>query len=345
MPSKADAEAAASSKGLPTWMLVALWFTSTAVCSTLSKSAFLRTSKQAMLDAGHERPRAKDTASLGLLVFQFGGALPLAAAAAVYGAPKGTSAFGALPKVVPAYVEASVLLLLANGLNTVGLQTAGVTVTYVLKALIPLFTLLTRFVFHGERFSLGIIGSLALTVIGVSIAVSGAAGVGGEELAPSDLLAPLGSAVAQTALNLRSKVAAQRTGADASTALLCMMITCAALTVPMFIVAGHAADLNAACAAGGGAGTLATISLAAGGAYFAEYGLNFALIARVEPVTFSIADIARRAATIAFGAVVVDQSVTTNKAVGVSLAFLGAILYSRISSAAATKAGEASKSI
>lgn len=337
------AKQAAAAGGIPTWLMVALWFTTTAVCSTLSKSAFLTSSKATMLDAGHARPDAKRAASLGLLVFQFGGAMPCAFIAAALSAKGGVSSvFGSLKRLVPAYLEASVLLLLANGLNTVGLQAAGVTVTYVLKSLIPLFTLLTRFFFHGERFEARVIAALGLTVLGVCVAVAGAKGVGGASLAVTELLAPLGSAIAQTALNMRSKAAQQRTGADASMALLAMMITCSAITVPCFVLTGHASSLATAATQSGAAASLGAISLAAAAAYYSEYGLNFALIARVSPVTFSIADIARRAATIMFGAVVVDQNVTANKAVGVGLAFCGAAWYSRLSSAASAKAASES---
>jgi len=65
-------------------------------------------------------------------------------------------------------------------------------------------------------------------------------------------------------------------------------------------------------------------------AYYVEYVLNFIFVGYVNPVTFSVSDIARRVAIISTGAVVFHKPLTAMNWIGISVALFGVLSYSYI---------------
>jgi len=104
------------------------------------------------------------------------------------------------------FFPSALFLLFANYLNSVSLQISGITLTYVVKACIPVATVVYKLL-EGHRFSIFVYISLVFTVLGVMLA------------AWSDMnfswwgfsLAFL-SMVFQTLLNVHSKKAMKKTG-------------------------------------------------------------------------------------------------------------------------------------
>jgi hypothetical protein len=110
------------------------------------------------------------------------------------------------------------LLWSANYFNSYGLQVAGITLTYVVKACIPVFTVVICS-FRGQKFPNAVYFSLIPICVGVAIA-------SGSDLDFSfiGLGAALISAISQTAMNIVIKEARLRTGYSGPQAFMGMSI-------------------------------------------------------------------------------------------------------------------------
>ena len=93
----------------------------------------------------------------------------------------------------------ALLLWIANFANSCSLQASGITLTYVVKACIPVFTVLVCAV-KGQRFSTAVLASLLPICFGVGVASSSDV-----SFCYQGLAAALCSAVAQTLLNISIK--------------------------------------------------------------------------------------------------------------------------------------------
>ena len=115
--------------------------------------------------------------------------------------------------VVPA-----ILLWIANYFNSVGLQIAGITLTYVVKACIPVFTVAVC-TMQGQSFPLLIYISLIPICFGVALA-------SGSDLdfSITGLSAALVSAIAQTFMNISIKSVRTKTGYTGPQAFMGMCI-------------------------------------------------------------------------------------------------------------------------
>lgn len=217
-----------------------------------------------------------------------------------------------------AYRVPAVCLFVANAANSVSLALAGITLTYVVKASIPVFTVAVRRVLYHEKFSWAIYLSLAPACLGIALA--SIAQDHSKGLSLGGLAAALTSTVAQTALNMTSKAAASATGAHPVEAFFAMTTFCAICSIPLQL------SLNPT-------GVLLTdlytlrLTLLAMLAYYCEYQLNFAVVARLSPVTFSVADIGRRLAIIVAGSIFFYKRLTLLNMLGAGLAFTGVSCY------------------
>jgi len=72
-------------------------------------------------------------------------------------------------------------------------------------------------------------------------------------------------------------------------------------------------------------------------AYHCEYVLNFIFTSKVEPLAFSIADIARRLSIIFVGAFLFDKTLTMVNKIGICICFMGVAWYSSISQTKTSK--------
>mmetsp|Transcript_16489 Transcript_16489/g.45035 ORF Transcript_16489/g.45035 Transcript_16489/m.45035 type:complete len:417 (-) Transcript_16489:169-1419(-) len=229
------------------------------------------------------------------------------------------------------YRVPALCLMIANAANSVALLNCGVTLTYVVKALIPVFTALHEVILHGRQFSVLEYASLVPTVVGVSLASAAE----GAELSAVGLCAALTSAVAQTALNISSKTAASTSGAKPGEAFYALTVICAGMSLSSYLPwLAASASLGWESQVGhvdipGYQGTTWSLCIivSTAVAFFVEYSLNFVFVVLVTPLSFSIGDIARRLTTIAMGALIFNKPLTALNASGALLASAGVAAY------------------
>lgn len=77
-----------------------------------------------------------------------------------------------IPIVVKHVSQPAVFLFIANYANSIALAKAGITLTYIIKACIPVFTVIICTV-QGQRFSLSLYSSLFPICLGVALACAG----------------------------------------------------------------------------------------------------------------------------------------------------------------------------
>jgi len=292
----------------------ALWIGTSAVFSTYANGLFLNTFKDPY---AHTFLRFALSSSIGV----------------AYSAAAARSLLVQLPRLAARLFVPSVLLLSANLLNSVSMQLSGVTLTYVVKSLIPFFTVILCRI-RGQRFSIAVYASLVPICAGVSIASAtdfDFTGIG--------LLCALGSSLSQTLLNVTSKERIQDLQLSGMQAFFVMATVCANLSAPLLLLSYAKADgfLQSCVALVHGSDplvatelsrTLFHVSLMAATAYHIEYTLNFLFISFCGPLAFSVTDIVRRLATIICGSLLFSKPLSLMNAFGVLIALLGVVSYS-----------------
>lgn len=220
-----------------------------------------------------------------------------------------------------------------NVANSVALGSVGVTLTYVVKATIPVWTCLYCFVFEGQTFSKKIIFSLLLSCIGVCLASAG-----DFNFNVLGFSAACVSTLAQFSFNIFGKKCVAACGTTPmqgfATALINASVLASVLynsgieetlglnTFPVYSYSYQRAfskedpDYFAVWILG-----ITFVS------YFCEYGLNFVYFAMVSNVTFAITDIVRRIGTICANAVIYGYILTPLNGSGIFLSLFGALLY------------------
>ena len=191
---------------------------------------------------------------------------------------------------------------------------------------------------QGEHIHRRVIVSLVPTVVGVALASASDA-----EFCLTGLAAAIGSAIAQTSLNLTSKAALSRLGLSGGDGQILLSSACAVASLPLYLLATGTAQSAAPApksAPPPPAVTLraAGLFLSAGLAYHSEYSLNFSFVRLVRPVAFSVTDVARRLAIIVTGSIIFSKPLTPLNCTGVLLALCGVLCF-----IAATDNGAASK--
>jgi len=286
-----------------TIMVGMAWFVSSAVLSTWANTAFLNEFESVL---GHTFVRFVGAALLS--------AMALGPSAATRHLETGIELFSPV----------AVCLFCANLLNSVALVKTGITLTYVVKSAIPVLTVLLCAI-QGERFPVSIYLSLIPTVIGVALASASDV-----SFDPSGLIAAIGSAMAQTLLNVMSKKASEATGVNGFPAFFVMCSFASLLaTVAFILVPSEPVFVPAYQALVGPAHDIypALLIIMAAAAYQIEYGLNFVFSSYVDPLTFSVADIARRLAIILVGTAIFDKELTLLNIAGIGLALVGVLSY------------------
>mmetsp|Transcript_93844 Transcript_93844/g.265469 ORF Transcript_93844/g.265469 Transcript_93844/m.265469 type:complete len:327 (-) Transcript_93844:33-1013(-) len=220
------------------------------------------------------------------------------------------------------------LLLLANFLNSVALRQAGITLCYVCKSGIPVFTMCFM-VLQGQRFSPIMYISLLPTVLGVALASAS-----DSDFSLCGLVAALGSALAQTMLNITSKRRLQELRVTGRLGQFLMVSCCLVTALPLYLLQpaevlgtdGHEIFSRAVHMP-----RAAAVLVLGGVAYHIEYMLNFMFMPFVSPLAFSITDIARRLTIIVAGAVFFHKALTVLNVLGILLALGGVLWYSYLS--------------
>ena len=250
------------------------WFVTSAVASTYANTAFLR----AFPDP------------LAHMLVRFGGAAAVGLAANAV-APKGGKGKpgshippSEFPRVARAMLVPALCLLCANFANSVALQLSGITLCYIVKATIPVWTVAWAVLGAGARFPPSIYASLVPTVVGVALA-----SFGDLDFHAGGLAAALASTLAQTALNLASKPAIARAGLDGRQAFGAMAAVNTLVAAPLYVLRGSSEGVFGSALGALQAGDTwpATLVAVTALAYLAEYSLNFVFVGLVSPVAFS----------------------------------------------------------
>lgn len=298
-----------------------VWFTSSALYSTWANTAYLIFFKDPLL---HTFIRFFGSALIGLLTLLSTGEVVMSE----------------LPSLCTNLFIPAILLWGANYANSISLQLAGITLTYVVKACIPVFTVITCTIM-GQKFPLIIYVSLIPICFGVVLA-SGA----DVNVSVTGLCAASVSALSQTFMNISIKSVREKTGYSGQKSFLGMTIVATLATVPVIAMSSMSASEGKATAdlflsvfqrfAEGDSWPLLLTILAAM-AYHVEYVLNFIFVSYVSSVTFSVCDIARRIAIILTGAIVFNKILTTQNWVGIIIALSGVLWYSYLDNATKAK--------
>lgn len=312
-----------------------VWFASSAVLSTWANTAFLNHFGDPIL---HTLIRFFGSAVFGGVSFQMS---------------EDCLTIDEFAVLLDDVFRPAILLWVANCANSVALKAAGVTLTYVVKASIPVFTVLVC-ALQGQKFSSLTYCSLIPICVGVGLA-------SGSDMYFSylGLCAALISALAQTFMNLSIKRVRSKKGHSGSKAFLGMAVLCTVFTIPVaysfsilpnygysqFSPTSFDHMISIYHDSQRGLYWPFILLLTGAVAYHVEYALNFVFVGFVSSVTFSVCDIARRIAIIITGAVVFNKILTANNWIGICIALGGVLWYSYLESqshqTSSTKSGAA----
>lgn len=313
------------------FVIGSLWFLSSALLSTWSNTTYLLYFKDPIL---HTFIRFIGSAFIGTISLLITGEIKLEN----------------IPLIVYELSIPAILLWLANYSNSIALQYTGITLTYVLKAGIPVFTVLIC-TLNGQKFPLLIYISLLPICFGVSLAC-----YGDLNFNLNGLIAGLVSALSQTFMNISIKTIRIKTGYSGMKSFLGMTILSSLITFPIMLANESfqsSGDTNSHSHSNSNLNdsnpTLSltsleklteifylfsttdkwplTLTIIASLAYYIEYLLNFVFVGYVNNVTFSVCDITRRISIIVIGSIVFNKKLTSMNWIGIIIALSGVLWY------------------
>jgi len=222
-------------------------------------------------------------------------------------------------------------MVVMNTSTSVALTHSGVTLTYVVKSSIPLWTVLWSYT-QGERYPLLVWPALLMCCAGVAVA-----SFTDFEFTTLGFTAALISTWSQTCFNISSKKCIQKANISATQSFFVSMIFCFLAVQVLYRLQFYIFDdmqpvFRAAAWDSIVLGQYMSMALivGAGLTYFHEYQLNFVYVTQVTPLTFAITDIVRRLGTIACNSFMFDKILSPLNQFGIALALGGAVWYSVI---------------
>jgi hypothetical protein len=295
------------------------WFAPTAIFSTWANTSFLNLFQDALL---HTLIRFAGSAILGTAT------LVLTREAQ---SPK------EILEVVWDVAVPATLLWIANYCNSMALATAGITLTYVVKSCIPVFTVIVC-TLQGKRYPVIIYLSFIHICGGVALACisSGSSAV---EFSLFGLQCAFTSAVSQTMMNITIKEIRARRGYSGPKAFMGLTIWNTLLTLVVILsgvtalIAPKKDSLGTLSKAftdmtsGVDSWPFLVVCLASLSFHF-EYALSFVLVGYLNSVAFSVCDVSRRVFVIIIGAVIFSKPLTSANMVGITIAVCGVLWYS-----------------
>jgi len=238
---------------------------------------------------------------------------------------------GLVPEKLGTLLLPACCMVIMNVSNSLAMSLSGVTLTYVVKSTIPLWTVLWSYS-QGERYPSLVAPALLMCVIGVSIA-----SFTDFEVTAGGFAAALLSTWSQTCFNISSKKCIEKANITSTQAFFVSMIFCFFATQVVYRMQFYAnEDLQPIfrTAAWDAFMVGEPISLllitAASMTYFYEYQLNFVYVTQVTPLTFAITDIVRRLGTIVCNSFMFNKELSLLNQGGIGLALGGALWYSFI---------------
>ena len=300
------------------------WFLTSALLSTWANTTFLKTFHDPLL---HTFIRFLGSAILGVLYLLLTGEVKIKE----------------ISSVVKNVTIPAILLWVANYSNSISLKMAGITLTYVVKACIPVFTVMIC-TLGGQKFPIMIYLSLIPICLGVALA-------SGSDLdfTVYGLVAAFVSAIAQTLMNISIKSVRGKIGYSGLKAFMGMTIVCTVMTALVILADLVQLNFNQPTSvlvqpksiqimqsvfndAGAGSFWPVQLVLLSALAYHLEYMLNFMFVGYVNSVMFSVSDIVRRISIILVGAVVFNKVLTGTNWAGIGVALGGVLWYSYLDS-------------
>ena len=240
---------------------------------------------------------------------------------------------------VPHFVLPALFLFVANFSNSISLDRVGISLTYTSKCAIPITTVLLTLLLDGWESLPGPLALLSLIPIAVGIA---AASWNSPTFELAGFIAAMVSMMAQSALNVSSKRAIQKTGVTGPAAQRVMVLVGLVLTLLMtFIRHVHVTFLTHPLDSENlrreptvqSSPPPAWLSIMAVVAYHIEYILSFMFVKLVQPITYGTCDAVRRLTIILSGrAIFGGAPLTRINVMGIALALSGALAYSIASS-------------
>jgi hypothetical protein len=290
------------------WLEISLWFLCSAFASTYLNTAFL---KEFHGDAyALTLVRFLGSSIFGFVanVFQIGNSKRLS--------------LEEFFQVFFTFLLPAVCLLSANLFNSVSLDRGGITLTYVVKAGIPLVTVIICLL-KGQLVSARLAATLIPTVIGVALSAWA-----DTEFAWDGFIAAWISTIAQALLNVSSKTSIQSTGLSGQRSQF-VLVTISSILMLIANVGLEFLDWEPIIEKVKKSEKSLAVLILVALAYHVEYVLNFIVTENVSEVHFSVLDVARRLAIILAGAAMFGKVLSGLNVFGVILALLGVLLFSR----------------
>ena len=288
------------------------WYTSSAVLSPIGNTGFLTEYADPL---AHILVRFLGASILGLTLNAM---------------DKGGFPIRQLPDLMQQLFLPAICMAVANYSNSVAVAASGVPFAHIVKASSPFWTVLLCTLLKGDSYPISIYLSLLPTVGGVVIA-------SGSDVSFTwlGMTAAVVSVVAQTVMAIIGKERIKLTGLSSWRAFAVTTTVCTLLVVPLQLLSmATAGDSErrspfAECWAMESLLPLRLFGMAALG-FFLEFALQFAFVALVSPLTFSVADIGRRIGVIATGTFLFGKAMDGTSVMGIAIAVLGISCYTAL---------------
>ncbi|KAL4398842.1 phosphoenolpyruvate transmembrane transporter [Malassezia pachydermatis] len=229
-------------------------------------------------------------------------------------------------------VQISLFNVLGHALSSIAVSHVEVSLVHTIKALSPLFTVLSYALFFGVQYSSRTYVSLLPLISGVVLACTSLSKSKHDDMV--GFVSALGSTLIVVAQNIYSKKLLKPAVSAATNApekldkvnILFYSSACSvAIMLPMslFYDAGH---MVAATSPNVGIYTIYLLILN-GIVHFAQNLLAFQVLAHVSPVTYSVANLFKRVFVILVAIAWFGQSVSFLQWIGIALTFVGLYMY------------------
>ena len=226
-------------------------------------------------------------------------------------------------KTLRAFVIPALSLLVANLFNSFSLERGGITLTYVVKAGIPLVTVLIC-ILNGQSVSAKTVAAMIPIVVGVGLSA-----YADTQFSWDGFFAAWISTIAQSLLNVTSKTGISITGLSPQQSQL-VLVSIASfflLVINAFTQTMIWERFFTLCY---GDSNVFLVMILTVIAYHVEYVLNFIVTKYVSEVLFSVLDVMRRLSIIIVGAMIFGNSLSYLNIFGVILALTGVMLFSQL---------------
>ena len=241
-------------------------------------------------------------------------------------------------QLCPSFVWPALFLFIANYANSISLDKMGISLTYVTKCAIPLFTVFLTAILDGISALPSLKVLLTLVPIAGGIAT---ASWNHPHFELAGMVAALTSCLSQAALNVSSKKTMAKLGVSGPVAQRCMVavglliaIMYSSLQLMTALSSKTTNDSNSIDISQQQQELTQVhppvwLTLAAVLAYHIEYMLSFIFVTLVAPVTYSACDAVRRLSIIVTGHYMFGgPPFTVLNKLGIACALLGALGYS-----------------